>query len=38
MADSNITLANLLFPNLPHTPESLEILYPPRTARVVTRQ
>lgn len=37
MTDSNLTLANLLFPDLPHTPESLELLYPPRTAPVVTR-
>ncbi|MDD2916728.1 MAG: glutamate--tRNA ligase family protein [Candidatus Gracilibacteria bacterium] len=37
MSDSNLALANLLFPNLPHTPESLEALYPPRTASVVTR-
>ncbi|MDD5198113.1 MAG: glutamate--tRNA ligase family protein [Candidatus Gracilibacteria bacterium] len=37
MSDSRLALANLLFPNLPHTPESLEILYPPRNASVVTR-
>lgn len=37
MTDSNLALANLLFPSLPHTPESLELLYPPRTAPVVTR-
>lgn len=38
MTDSNITLANLLFPDLLYTPESLEQLYPPRTASIVTRQ
>lgn len=38
MIDSNTELANLLFPNLPHTPESLELLYPPRSASMVTRQ
>lgn len=37
MSDSNLALANLLFPNLPYTPESLEVLYPPRMAPVVTR-
>lgn len=37
MSDSNLALANLLFPNLPYTRESLELLYPPRTAPVVTR-
>lgn len=37
MTDSNRILANLLFPNLPHTVESLELLYPPRAVRVVTR-
>lgn len=38
MTDSNTVLANLLFPDLPYTPESLESLYPPRTASVVARQ
>lgn len=37
MTDSPLALANLLFPDLPYTPESLEILYPPRSASVVTR-
>jgi len=31
-------LADLLFSNLPHTPESLESLYPPRSVPMVTRQ
>lgn len=38
MIDSNAELANLLFPSLPYTPESLELLYPPRSASMVTRQ
>ena len=37
MTDSHLALANLLFPSLPHTPESLELLYPKRTAPLVTR-
>ncbi|MDD2892097.1 MAG: glutamate--tRNA ligase family protein [Candidatus Gracilibacteria bacterium] len=37
MTDSNLTLANLLFPDLPYTPESLETLYPSRTISTVTR-
>lgn len=38
MTDSNTALADLLFSNLPHTPDSLELLYPPRSASMVTRQ
>lgn len=38
MSDSNLALANLLLPNLPHTPESLEVLYPERGISIVTRQ
>gem|GEM_PF-6384011 len=38
MTDSNMILADLLFSNLPHTPESLESLYPPRSVPMVTRQ
>lgn len=37
MSDSNLALANLLFPNMAHTPESLELLYPPRKVSTVTR-
>lgn len=37
MTDSNSALADLLFPSLPYTVESLEALYPPRKASVVTR-
>lgn len=37
MIDSNLALANLLFPSLPHTPESLELLYPARSVPMVTR-
>ncbi|MDD5377227.1 MAG: glutamate--tRNA ligase family protein [Candidatus Gracilibacteria bacterium] len=37
MTDSNLALANLLFPSLPYTPDSLELLYPARTVPVVTR-
>lgn len=37
MTDSSLALANLLFPHLPHAPDSLEIQYPPRTVSIVTR-
>lgn len=37
MSDINLALANLLFPSLPYTPESLELLYPPRNVSMVTR-
>lgn len=37
MNDTNITLADLLSPTLPHTVEELEKIYPPRESLVVTR-
>lgn len=37
MSDSHLVLANLLFPSMAFTPESLEILYPARSVSTVTR-
>lgn len=37
MSDTNLTLADLLFPNTVDTPEALETKYPPRAVPMVTR-
>ena len=37
MSDTDLLLANLLFPAPAYTPEALEAKYPPRSAPIVTR-